>query len=139
MIIPVWAIRLGRTICDNENFDFPFEFFLIDNFLMAIPFGIGLLIQYCAPGLKQCSKQLGFGFSISYIVGVIILGVWQSYDIFLYLPFELQWKVSVQFNLNSFHIKNQSYTFTDNISWISYTGDGVFDGLVYFNVVENGS
>lgn len=104
MVIPAWALLLGRTICDNEGFDFPFEFFLIDNFLMAIPFCIGLLIQYFAPSLKLCSKQLGFGFSICYIIGVIVLGLWQSYDMFMYLPFELQWKVSVQsvnFNLTN--------------------------------------
>lgn len=93
--MPIWAIVLGRTICSNDGFGFPFIFFLVDNFSVAICFCIGLLIQRVAPESNKCSKTLAMGLSIIYIIVVIVLGVWQSFGIFMFLPFDLQWKVSL--------------------------------------------
>lgn len=92
--IPFWINTFGRTIIYDEQSNTPFGYLTFEVILLVLPYGLGLFIQqFCSP-TKEFATDVAKGCAISYLVMTLCIGIFNCYDLFLFLPLALQLKVS---------------------------------------------
>lgn len=91
-----WIFILGNRIHQNDSSEFPMQIFLIDVTFTFIALLFGLLIQRVCSCAKHFSHIVVIGTSLIYLFVSVGIAIWQNYLMFLFLPFEIKWKVSTK-------------------------------------------
>ncbi|XP_054720272.1 ileal sodium/bile acid cotransporter-like [Uloborus diversus] len=82
--LPLWLFTLGKTIVEGSTIKIPFTNILTSLASLAVPIGVGLLVQRYLPKLAAVSKKILAPVSIVIIICIIILAsVANTYIFFL--------------------------------------------------------
>lgn len=92
--VPLWVNTIGRTIYYNEENSIPFGYLIFESILLVFGYGLGILMRSKCSVTPEFATIVVKSCSVTYLISCLSIGIYNSYDVLLYLPKELQLKVS---------------------------------------------